>query len=76
MNITPLRAVPMSNTGPRNVKVTLGYQYGQEVIYPACDDSRIFCQIAGTKTMTRQLVDQVKSLGYRVEVIPTQPKEL
>lgn len=76
MNTTSLRAVPMSNVAIRELKVTLGHQYGQEVIHPACDDSRMFCQIAGTKTMTRQLVDQVKVLGYRVAVVPTQPKEL
>lgn len=58
------------------IRVTLGQQYGQEVVRPACTKAEIFCQIAGTKTLTRQLVAQVKSLGYKVEVMPTQPKEL
>lgn len=58
------------------IKVRLANQYGQEVIHPACDKACKFCEIAGSKTMTRRLVEQVKSLGYRVEVIPTEPKEL
>lgn len=58
------------------IKVVLANQYGQEIIKPACDKAEKFCMIAGTKTMTRALVSQVKSLGYKVTVVPTQPKEL
>lgn len=76
MNTVQLRAIPMTAVPTRTLMVTLGHQYGQETIQPACDDSRQFCEIAGTKTMTRRLIDQVKALGYRVEVVPTQPKEL
>lgn len=78
MNNTTARVIAMTPTAvpARTLKVTLGHQYGQEIVQPACDDSRQFCEIAGTKTMTRRLIEQVKALGYRVEVIPTQPKEL
>lgn len=76
MNQPNVRVLPMSTPAPRTLRVTIGHQYGQEVIYPSCPDSRKFCEIAGTKTMTRRLVDQAKGLGFRVEVIPTQPKEL
>ncbi len=58
------------------IKVVIGNQYGQEVIRPACPTAELFCEIAQTKTLTRRLVSQIKRLGYRVEVIPTQPKEL
>lgn len=76
MNTVPLRAIPMTAVPTRTLKVTLGHQYGQEVVHPSCPDSQQFCEIANTKTMTRRLIEQVKALGYRVEVIPTQPKEL
>ena len=76
MNTVPLRALPMPSVPTRTLKVTLGHQYGQEVIRPACPDSEKFCEIANTKTMTRRLIEQVKALGYRVEVVLTQPKEL
>jgi hypothetical protein len=58
------------------IKVVLANQYGQEVIKPASPEAELFCEIAGTKTLTRRLVDQIKRLGYRVEVLPTQPTEL
>lgn len=60
----------------RAIKVVLAQQYGQEVIRPVCPDAELFCEIAGTKTLTRRMVHQIKSLGYRVEVVPTEPKEL
>jgi hypothetical protein len=60
----------------KTIRVVLGHQYGQEVIHPVCEDAKTFCAIAGTKTLTRQLVANVKRLGYRVEVVPTEPLEL
>lgn len=58
------------------IKVALGQQYGQEVIRPACPKAELFCEIAGSKTLTRRLVEQIKRLGYKVEVMQTLPKEL
>lgn len=65
-----------SKPEPMVVKVVLGTQYGQEVIRPVCEKAQAFCEIASTKTMTRRLVEQIKRLGYTVEVVPTQPTEL
>ena len=58
------------------IQVFLKQQYGQEVIRPACPKAELFCRMAGTKVLTRKLVEQVKELGYKVEVVPTEPKEL
>lgn len=81
-----LKGTPMSNRAEvptdnpekfgRAIKVVLAQQYGQEVIRPVCPDAELFCEIAGTKTLTRRMIHQIKSLGYRVEVVPTEPKEL
>lgn len=78
MNNIPARVIAMTPTAvpARTLKVQLGHQYGQEVVHPCCPDSMKFCEIANTKTMTRRLIEQVKALGYRVEVVPTQPREL
>lgn len=58
------------------ISVKLGTQYGNRVVLPVCEKANVFCAIAGTKTMTQPLIEQIKSLGYRVVVIPTEPKEL
>jgi hypothetical protein len=40
--------------------------YGNAVIYPACDQSRTFAQLAGTKTLTLQALQKIKALGYEI----------
>jgi len=40
--------------------------YGNRVIYPACDQSRTFAQLAGTKTLTLQALQKIKVLGYEI----------
>ena len=40
--------------------------YGNPVIYPACDQSRTFAQLAGTKTLTLQALQKIKTLGYEI----------
>lgn len=78
---SPVPAQPMG--GPvelpataKEIRVVLGHQYGQQVVLPASPEAEIFCQIAGTKTLPQKLIGQIKALGYRVLVVPTQPEEL
>jgi copper chaperone CopZ len=53
------------------MKITIQIKnvYGKEAIYPICEKGKIFAEIAGTKTLTRQTIQQIKSLGYEIEVM-------
>lgn len=73
---TPLDLLSKAASTNKTIQVVLAQQYGQEVIKPVCANANIFCELAGTKTLTRRTIDLIKKLGYRVEVIPTEPKEL
>ena len=42
--------------------------YGNEAIYPACDKARAFAALIGTKTLTRDAIAKIKSLGYEIQV--------
>jgi len=42
--------------------------YGIRTIYPACDKSRLFARLAGTKTITRHALETIRALGYTVEI--------
>ena len=53
---------------PRAITVRLATNYGQKVIYPDCNDSRIFAKIAGTTTLTRANIALIRELGYQVRV--------
>lgn len=65
-------AVPADMT----IKVKLGNQYGQRVIYPACEKSILFCDLLQTKTLVTRHIEKIKLLGYTVEVIQDLPQQL
>ena len=51
------------------IKVTVKSVYGNDKIYPACDKSKAFASIAGTKTLTQEVIASIKSIGFSIEVI-------
>ena len=42
--------------------------YGREMIYPANDTAKAFADLAKTKTLSRQDLNIIKSLGFAIEV--------
>jgi len=42
--------------------------YGNRVIYPACQLSRMFTEIAKTKTLTDDVIALLKRNGFAIEV--------
>ena len=50
------------------ITVNVKTVYGVEQIYPVCPKAQAFAAIAGTKTLTRQTLKQVKALGYQIRV--------
>ena len=52
------------------IQVELRDVYGKQLIYPACDKSKAFAAIAGTKTLSQANLWQIKDLGYSVQVAP------
>ena len=41
--------------------------YGIMQAYPACPQSRLFCELTGTKTLTRSALESIKKLGFEIE---------
>ena len=42
--------------------------YGSRVVYPACEASKSFARIAGTKTLTPASLREIEALGYAIDV--------
>ena len=64
-------------SGLRHIYVELKNVYGQEKVYPACDDSNLFADLARQQTLTERDIKIIKALGYQVNVkINTQPRVL
>ena len=51
-----------------HITVAIKNVYGNELIYPVCDKAKAFAVIAGTKTLQRWVVDNIKLLGYEIKV--------
>jgi hypothetical protein len=41
--------------------------YGIMQAYPACPQSKLFCDLTGTKTLTRSALESIKKLGFAIE---------
>lgn len=52
------------------IQVRIERQYGNERIFPVCDKAKLFCEIAGAKSLTRANVEHIKALGFDVDVVP------
>lgn len=49
--------------------------YGETKVYPVCEKAKLFASIAGTKTLTRAVLEDIARLGYQVE-LTVNPKYL
>lgn len=71
-----MESLMLTPSMPPSIQVVIEKRYGQDVVKPVCEKARLFAQIARTTELTRPTIDLIKQLGYRVEVVQTQPKEL
>ena len=58
------------------MKITVKHRsnYGIDTFYPSCATAKLFAQIAGTKTLTRNTMRDVQALGYDIELETEAPK--
>jgi len=50
------------------VTIEVKQQYGKELAYPVDDNAKSFCQLAGTKTLSRDQLRKIKDLGFDVQI--------
>ncbi len=51
------------------IQVRIKQVYGRDAIYPACEASKIFAQMAKATTLTPNQIGLIKALGYTIEVV-------
>ncbi len=52
----------------QSITVKIKNVYGNERIYPVCDNAKTFALLTSKKTLDRYDIDKIKSLGYIVKV--------
>ena len=50
------------------ITVSIKSNYGNEMIYPVCEQAKLFALLSGHKTLTGQTIALIKKLGYEIEV--------
>ena len=58
------------------ITVRIADQYGNKVILPVCNQAKLFADIAGTKTLTKDAILNIKRLGYGVTLQPASLEEV
>ena len=48
--------------------------YGLQTYYPFCDKAKLFAKIAGTTTLTRHAITDIKKLGYEIHIKTDVPE--
>ncbi len=50
------------------MKITIEVRevFGKQTIYPICDTSKKLAKLAGTKTLTKEALKIIESLGYEI----------
>ena len=49
------------------IKLQIKSVYGNELVYPACDTSKMLTRLTGKKTFDNSNLDTIKELGYIIE---------
>lgn len=52
----------------KTLTVIIKSNYGNEAIYPDCNESRLFAKLANTRTITPEAIKTIKALGYNFKV--------
>lgn len=55
-----------------NIKVRIKNIYGNDLIYPVCDKAKYFAAIAKKKTFSKDDIQNIKKLGFEVNVVVAQ----
>lgn len=58
------------------ITVEIKDHYGKRRAYPVCEDAEAFARIAGATTLTRDVLEHIRGLGYDVQIKAADLKSL
>ena len=58
------------------IQIQIREVYGVAKAYPVCSNAKLFATIAGTTTLTNQVLAKIARMGYEVELVNNLKLEL
>lgn len=62
--------MPEPLEGIMEILITAKNVYGERKYYPVCEKAKTFAKIAGSITLTRRVLFEIKELGFKVTFAP------
>ena len=53
----------------KKIQVVKKNVYGNDLVYPACKESKFFTELTGRKTLTLDDLRKIKEYGYEIEFV-------
>ena len=53
----------------KTIQVQVRNVYGNDLIYPVCEDAKRFTYLTNTTTLPRDVITIIKELGYKIETV-------
>jgi len=50
----------------KTIKIQMKSVFGNELVYPVCDKSKILTALTRKKTLDNQDLEMIKNLGYKI----------
>ena len=50
--------------------------YGNDLVYPVCDQAKLFAKLLNVKTFNHHQIETIKQLGYGFEAVTVQPRNI
>jgi hypothetical protein len=58
------------------IQVIIRNVYGNQTIYPMCEQGKKLASLAGHKTLTDRDITIIKSLGFTIKIVTEHPVSL
>jgi len=58
------------------ITVNVRNVYGRQLVYPVCERAKAFARIKHKKTLTDEMIKEIKFLGYELVVMPEKLGEI
>jgi len=58
------------------LQVQIRNVYGNELVYPVCEQAKLFTQLLGVKTFNHHQIETLKQLGYIFEAVTVKPRNI